>query len=74
MELSNYNLSVEDVARRLNYSSWSVRRLARLGAIPGVKRVRAWFFREADLSAILTHNNREKNNGFRKDRKRKALR
>lgn len=52
-QLSEYNLTVEDVCAKLGYTPQRVRTLAQEGKLPALKRFRRWMFCEAEIFSTL---------------------
>ena len=46
-------VTADELADGLHYSPQQIRHLARIGAIPGVKRFRQWFFSKDQVAAAL---------------------
>lgn len=62
-ELTEYNLSAEELAAKLDYGVQYVRFLARVGRLPGLKRGRAWRFNEGEVLNFLKAETEKNANG-----------
>jgi hypothetical protein len=51
--LEDYNLTVEDLARKLGYTTQRIRTLSQEGKLPALKRFRRWMFCEAEVIETL---------------------
>lgn len=51
--LVGYNLTCDDIARKLGYHPQYVRYLASHGKLPGIKRIRQWLFNEQEVLEFL---------------------
>jgi excisionase family DNA binding protein len=57
MTINTYTLTVEDVAKSTGYCIQHVRRMARNGELPAVKRGRSWRFSEEEVFKALFKTN-----------------
>lgn len=56
-QLSDYNVTVEELAVKLGYTTQRIRTLAQEGKLPALKRFRRWMFCEAEVLAALQQFN-----------------
>jgi len=52
-DISRYDNTVEDVAKLFHWTPWQVRKLARRGVLPGIKRLQKWFFCKEELVVLF---------------------
>lgn len=62
-QLSDYNVTVEELAAKLGYTTQRIRTLAQEQKLPALKRFRRWMFCEGEVMACLRNNNPVAGNG-----------
>lgn len=51
--LERYSMTVAQIAKRLGYNEQHVRRMAKTGKLPAIKRIRQWMFDPIEVEQFL---------------------